>query len=195
VLGDHFDPKFEPLRRNMGYTLRYARKMNLAAMTPHGELASTEFCLADPGREYLVYLPKGGEVTVDLSAASGAIAVEWLDPRSGDTTPGERTFGDRKRSFKPPFDGDAVLYLLRRPSPENLHFETRTSKLEPGAEDTIPQVRVVRLPEGALVKWALYGSDGVFTGKQGTIGVSTSGTKATAFTGWDGAFYVVTMAE
>jgi hypothetical protein len=113
VLGDRFDPKFGPLRRNMGYALRYARKMNLAAMIPHGELASTEFCLADPDKEYLVYLPKGGEVTVDLSGASGSLTVEWFNPNSGDATPGESTSGGQKRSFKPPFDGDAVLYLSK----------------------------------------------------------------------------------
>src|SRR5262245_55206800 len=28
---------------------------------PHGELASTKYCLANPGQEYLVYLPEGGE--------------------------------------------------------------------------------------------------------------------------------------
>ena len=114
VLGDRFDPKFEPLRRNMGYTLRYARKMNLAAMMPHSELASTEFCLADPGKEYLVYLPKGGEVTVDLSGASGSLAVEWFNPGSGDAAPGESTPGGQKSSFKPPFDGDAVLRISKQ---------------------------------------------------------------------------------
>ena len=51
--------------------------MNLAAMTPRSTLASSRYCLADPGKEYLVYLPDGGEVTVDLSAASGSLAVEW----------------------------------------------------------------------------------------------------------------------
>jgi len=107
-------PQFELLRRNMGYTLRYARKVNLAAMTPQGELASTGFCLAEPGKEYLVYLPEGGEVTVDLSGASGSIAVEWFDPRSGDTTQGHITSGGQKHSFQPPFDGDAVLYLRRQ---------------------------------------------------------------------------------
>ncbi len=106
-------PQFEPLRRNMGHTLRYARKVNLAAMTPQGELASTGFCLADPGKEYLVYLPEGGEATVDLSAVSGSIAVEWFNPRSGETTEGQSISGGRKCSFKPPFDGDAVLYLRR----------------------------------------------------------------------------------
>jgi hypothetical protein len=60
-------------------------------------------------------LPEGGEVTVDLSAASGSVAVEWFNPRSGDATQGQITSGGRKRSFKPPFDGDAVLYLRRQP--------------------------------------------------------------------------------
>ena len=47
--------------------------MNLAEMVPHGELASTDYCLANPGQEYLVYLPEGGEVTVDLSGEHGRI--------------------------------------------------------------------------------------------------------------------------
>jgi hypothetical protein len=115
ILGDRFDPKFEPLRQNLGYTLRYARRVNLAAMTPQGELASTGFCLAEPGKEYLVYLPEGGAVTVDLSATSGSMAVEWFNPRSGDLTPGQSASGGRKCSFQPPFDGDAILYLRRQP--------------------------------------------------------------------------------
>jgi hypothetical protein len=111
ILGDRFDPRFELLRRNMGYALRYARRVNLAAMTPQSELASTGFCLADPGKEYLVYLPEGGAVTVDLSAVSGSIAVEWFNPRSGATMQGQTTSGGRKCSFRAPFEGDAVLYL------------------------------------------------------------------------------------
>lgn len=58
-----------------------------------------------------MYLPEGGEVTVDLSAVSGPVAVEWLDPRSGDTPQGQSTSGGEKRPFQPPFPGDAVLYL------------------------------------------------------------------------------------
>jgi hypothetical protein len=119
ILGDTntarmVSPQFELLRLNMGYTLRYAAKMNLAAMTPHGELASTEFCLANPAKEYLAYLPDGGRVTMDLSAASGLLAVAWFNPRSGDATPGESTSGGGKRSFEPPFDGDAVLYISKQ---------------------------------------------------------------------------------
>jgi len=111
VLGNRFDPKFELLRRNMGYTRRYANRMNLAAMTPRSELASTGFCLADPGNEYLVYLPEGGEATVDLSSASDPMAVEWFNPRSGDAVAGARADRGGKRTFQSPFTGDAVLYL------------------------------------------------------------------------------------
>ncbi len=115
ILGDRFDPKFELLRRNMGYALRYAQKVNLAAMTPQSELASSGFCLAESGKEYLVYLPEGGAVTVDLSAASGSVAVEWFNPRCGEATQGQSISGGPRRSFQPPFDRDAVLYLRRQP--------------------------------------------------------------------------------
>ena len=57
------------------------------------------------------------------------------------------------------------------------------------------QVGPMAVGRKATVKWALYNSDGTFAGKQGTIGVSTSGTKATAFPGTDGAFYIVTTAK
>jgi len=49
--------KLENARRAMGVTLALARRINLAAMTPHNDLASTAYCLAEPGQEYLVYLP------------------------------------------------------------------------------------------------------------------------------------------
>jgi len=67
--------------------------------------------LADPGRVYVIYLPRGGDLTVDLGGVDGAFAVRWLDPRSGDTTPGPDIVGGVQRSFQPPFGGDAVLCL------------------------------------------------------------------------------------
>ena len=98
-------------RPAMGHTRAYAERMNLAAMTPRNELSSTEYCLASPGKEYLVYLPDGGEVTVDVSAAKGAMAVEWFNPRTAEKRAGEKVAGGAKRQFQAPFKGDAVLYL------------------------------------------------------------------------------------
>ncbi len=111
VLGRPFDPRFEALRRTLGYTLRYARRMNLARVLPHGELSSSGYCLADPGREYLVFLPGGGSATVDLSAVSGTVAVEWFDPTKGKTTHADPVSGGARRPFTAPFRGSAVVYL------------------------------------------------------------------------------------
>ncbi len=82
---------------------------------PASELASTGYCLADPGREYLVYLPDGGAVTVDLSGAKGKLSSEWTHPITGKITAGEAVEGGKRRTFKAPFDGDAVLYLRKMP--------------------------------------------------------------------------------
>ena len=108
--------KWDPTRRSMGHTLRFAEKMNLAAMTPQNDLASTQYCLANPGHEYLVYLPDGGKVSVDLTAASGSLSAEWFDPNTSKTTEGDNTLGGARRDFSAPLAGDAVLYLARSKS-------------------------------------------------------------------------------
>jgi len=107
----------ETARQRMGHTLALARRVNLAAMTPQGALASTGYCLANAkpqGAEYLVYLPDGGNVTVDLSKTPGTLAVEWIDAGQGGSTPAGEVEGGAVRSFKAPFGGDAVLYLCGR---------------------------------------------------------------------------------
>jgi hypothetical protein len=105
------DPYWDMLRAAMGRTRMYADRMNLAVAVPHGELASTGFCLADPGREYLVYLPQGGEVTVDLSGVSETLSTEWMRPVEGTVIRADPTAGGSRRTLKAPFPGDAVLYL------------------------------------------------------------------------------------
>ncbi len=106
-------PEWEPIRSAMGHARTYAERINLAAMTPQNDLSSTEFCLADPGREYLVYLPSGGTVTVDLTAANGKLNSEWMHPVKGTITPGETISGGGKRTLAAPFRGHAVVYLWK----------------------------------------------------------------------------------
>jgi hypothetical protein len=108
-------PKWEPVRLALGQTRQYAQKMNLAEMTSHNELASTRYCLAKPGSEYLVYLPRGGAVTVDLASVQGDIAVQWQNAATGKIVRGGTASGGARREFKAPFDGDALLYLIRHP--------------------------------------------------------------------------------
>jgi hypothetical protein len=87
------DTCWDNLRNNLGYTLSYANKMDLAKMTAHASLSSTGYCLAQrpaTGAEYLVYAPNGGSFTVDLGAMvpSRTLNVEWFDPSMGTTTAG-----------------------------------------------------------------------------------------------------------
>lgn len=111
VLQGGADSKWEPVRRAMGVTRRLADRVNLVAMTPRGELASSSYCLANPANEYLVYLPAGDEVKVDLSGAAGEFQVEWIHPVQGQRTLAGSTSGGAARTFKAPFSGGAVLHL------------------------------------------------------------------------------------
>jgi hypothetical protein len=107
-------PDWEPTRRAMGETRRYSMKMDLAKMIPHPELASSRYCLANPGQEYLVYLPEGGKVTLNLRTGLGSFAVEWFLPRVNRTFPGARSLqGGDYVAIAAPFTGDAVLYLKK----------------------------------------------------------------------------------
>jgi hypothetical protein len=101
----------ESARKAMGQTLAMARRLELGSVSPRNDLASTGYCLAAPGRQYLVYLPDGGAVTVDLSAAERPLYVEWLHPLDSSVTRGEPAPGGTKREFQAPFGGDAVLFL------------------------------------------------------------------------------------
>jgi Protein of unknown function (DUF4038)/Putative collagen-binding domain of a collagenase len=117
-IGGEPDPRYENFRNNLGYLVRYSRKLDLINVTVRGSLSSTKFCLAktpDIGAEYLVYAPDGGPFTVDLSAMpdSRMLTVEWFNPASGEAINQEAIpAGSRSRSFTPPFRGDAVLYLV-----------------------------------------------------------------------------------
>jgi hypothetical protein len=48
--------------------------------------------------------------TVDLSAASGTLSVEWFNPSTGETTAAGTITGGANLDFTAPFSGDAVLY-------------------------------------------------------------------------------------
>jgi hypothetical protein len=92
-------------------------------MSPHNELVdSGKFCLANPGKEYVVYAESGGVMSVDLSAASGVLSVEWLNPRTGERTAAGTVPGGARQSFTPPLetaDNDWVLHLGSSSNPRD----------------------------------------------------------------------------
>jgi hypothetical protein len=48
----------ENVRTSMAYALKYSQLVDLSSMSPSSEVCSTGYCLINPGREYLVYLPR-----------------------------------------------------------------------------------------------------------------------------------------
>jgi Protein of unknown function (DUF4038)/Domain of unknown function (DUF5060) len=79
---------------------------------PHDELVDTgDFCLAEPGKLYVVYLPMGGKVTVKL--VPGRYQATWFNARSGRSTALPTAVGPAWTSPAAPDSGDWALLLKR----------------------------------------------------------------------------------
>ena len=106
---------FEPARYAMGDTLRFAQRMHLIDMEPRGDLSSTGYVLAHPGKEYLVLQPSETADPFTLTLEAGDYMVEWYSVTGRETkAAGTVTVeGDGSRSFTAPFaqPGPTVLYL------------------------------------------------------------------------------------
>jgi hypothetical protein len=113
VLGVPGGADWEPLRRALGHAAQLAGSVDLGRMAPHDLLASTGYCLADPGREYVIFVPEGDTVTVDLREAAGDFRLEWIHPVRGDGQSGDMVPGGGQREFSAPYADGAVLYLRR----------------------------------------------------------------------------------
>ncbi|KKL79866.1 hypothetical protein LCGC14_2010520, partial [marine sediment metagenome] len=70
-------------------------------------------CLAAPGDEYVIYLPSGRKVTVDLSSAKAPLKARWYDPRTGRFGKPIAVVGGVRRSFLAPDKRDWVLHVAR----------------------------------------------------------------------------------
>ncbi|MBL9188827.1 MAG: DUF5060 domain-containing protein [Opitutaceae bacterium] len=97
-----------------------AQKIPLAQMANADELVgntkhdNSAYCFAQPGSLYLVYLPKGGTVPLDLSQASGEFSVSWFNPHEGGALqPAGKVTGGAKATLTAP-GADDWLAVVRR---------------------------------------------------------------------------------
>ncbi|MCP4258406.1 MAG: serine hydrolase [Planctomycetes bacterium] len=113
VLGNKFDSKWEPIRESLGHTRRYAERMNLAAMKPRNDLASTKYCLANPGMEYLVYKPASDDRSVTVKLKSGEYTYECYVIGQGKIV-SKRTIrvDGGEQTLRTLSKGDAVVYIV-----------------------------------------------------------------------------------
>ncbi|MBW3634435.1 MAG: hypothetical protein KY456_15545, partial [Chloroflexi bacterium] len=96
---------------------RFAERMNLVAMEPRGDLSSTGYVLANPGKEYLVLQPSEAADSFTVTLEPGAYRVEWFSVNSRDTTDGATVTVPSAGStnFTPPIAdaGPAIVYLTQ----------------------------------------------------------------------------------
>lgn len=98
-------------RTAMGQVRRYTERLNLAAMAPEEKLSGTRYCLAERGKEYLIFQSNKGEFTVNLTDATGTFTVEWLNVNADQRIAGKPVQGGAIRTFTTPFPGPAALHL------------------------------------------------------------------------------------
>jgi hypothetical protein len=113
--GDPRDPAWAQMRRALGATRVVAERLRLARMKPQGRLASSRYCLADPspGGSYLVFVPDGKSVTVDLSRTPGALRADWIGPDTGAVLRRRSIAGGAKRTLRLPWSAPAVVLIHR----------------------------------------------------------------------------------
>jgi PKD repeat protein len=91
----------------------------LDTLAPHNALSSSgTYCLADPGREYVVYSKIGSSTTFDLdmSADTGGFNCRFYDPRDGQFEPVFVRPGGGVQSFTLPSSDDWVLHVVEQPN-------------------------------------------------------------------------------
>jgi len=106
-------PEWERVRRNVSKAVEYAGRLDLANAAPSGELASTGFCLAKPGFQYVIYQPEAGPIMVSGLNIGQRYSFELYDTGSSEVVGGGRFRADRaQESFGEAVKG-SVLYLAR----------------------------------------------------------------------------------
>ena len=78
-------------------------------------LQGQAFCLAQPGRAYAFYLPRGGKITIDLP--EGTYRLDWWNPQNGPRGKFQhgRIVSGGRQQLTPPAPGDWAARLLRTP--------------------------------------------------------------------------------
>lgn len=101
--------------------IRAARKLEskipLWLVSPANDLlsereANEAYLAADAGTSYVLYFPKGGEVKIDFSDASGPMIAYWIDIDAGVWGPVQDIDEGKKSLITPPDQGNWVAAII-----------------------------------------------------------------------------------
>jgi len=125
-------------RAHLVHLLAFVDATQYTRLTPANSLVSTGYCLALPGVEYVVYLPSGGTVQVNL--ASGMYHRTWFNPLTGQSVDGGTVSGGGQVAMSEPFGGEAALRLVSTddPTPTNTPVIPTNTPIVPTNTPTVP---------------------------------------------------------
>ena len=107
---------FEPARWAMGDTRHFADRVDLIAMTPDVDVASTRYALVNEGREYLVLDAAAGGRPFTIQLPPETYTVEWFGITSRTTVVGDPVLvgADAAIGLSGPFGTEPSVVHLRR---------------------------------------------------------------------------------
>jgi hypothetical protein len=78
--------------------------------------ANEAYCLANARRQYAVYFPQAGEVTLNTKGASGKLAVRWYAIDQGRWRPAEHVSAEGLLRLKTSGDGQwaVIVEVIQR---------------------------------------------------------------------------------
>ncbi len=91
----------------------FMRSLPFWRMIPYPELANTRICLAEVGKTYAVYTPKGGKVQIDLTKIEGNFKAIWFNPQTGKWAKSSPISAGRTIELFAPDENDWVLLVQR----------------------------------------------------------------------------------
>lgn len=115
--------EYDLILKDLARARKYINDLPFWEMSPKNNLldSGTGYVFAKPGETYLVYLPEGGSLSLDLSGSNNTFQAEWFDPRNGSIQAIGSVFGGAPYSFDAPDTLDWVLLLQNAdPSPPQI---------------------------------------------------------------------------
>jgi hypothetical protein len=108
-----FNVKSEGAADQLKWLYEFFTALPFERMQPFDKVQGDAVALAEPDVNYVVYLPRGGKVTVDLGAAKSELIARWFNPRDGEFGKPFAVKPDDQSKFQSPDAHDWVLHVRR----------------------------------------------------------------------------------
>jgi hypothetical protein len=103
--------KDEGAPSQMAILYKFFNSLAFWRLQPFTEITGDAVALAEKSKTYVVYLPHGGDVTLDLTG-SGIMESKWFNPRTGKFGKSDVIKGETGKKFIAPDNNDWVLLLV-----------------------------------------------------------------------------------